>query len=299
MYFYTHNYVLDLDTDAVDVDSEDPSREKDDNKKKKGDGRREDEQANDDDNSSDSISDTQLDNDSDINIAKPEFEKRVSADDNNSNNFALDTQPYVDNGIDLAKSEEIEKKVTVIAKSGLGNIVDLKLTGGLVVNCLVDTTLALRNPLPNTFDKDIIILENILVNVIANLFDTISSVNSSGTFIVPSGSLIENGSLANSMVAKSFNHATIVPLGSTTEADVIVNPFVTFISSSMESGRVANLRAANPIVDTHGNFIFASTSVVCFGPIIGASIVSNLSADILFFIKPSLFFLAPNTTYEK
>ena len=72
----------DFDTDAVDVDGEDPSGEMHDDGEEGDDGRGEDEQADDDHDGYDSASDPQPDVDSDVDIAKPEAEKGVGADCN-------------------------------------------------------------------------------------------------------------------------------------------------------------------------------------------------------------------------
>lgn len=311
----------DFDTDAIDVDGEDPSIEKDDDRKEEDDSRREDEQVDDDNDGYDSVSDLQPDNNSNVDIAKPKVEKEVDVDNNDNDNSALDAQLDVNTSIALAKPEEVEKGVSVIAKLDSSKIVDLKLTDGLVVNCLVHITFAIENLLPNTFDEAVITLENLLADIIAHFFDSVPSVNSLSIFIIFPDSLIKDGSLTNLMVIQSSIHAAVVPIGSTAEANVIANPYnvgpvinilaplgpsVAFASSFVEDGSVANLRATNPTVDIHDNSILASMvpkpftyiSIISVSLTIDAGIVSNLFADILSPIK--LFSeRALNTTYKE
>lgn len=80
----------DFDTDDVDVNIEDPSGKKDDDGQEKGDGRGEDKQADDDNDGFDSTLDTEPDDDSDVDIAKPEFEKEVGTNDDDGDNSAFD-----------------------------------------------------------------------------------------------------------------------------------------------------------------------------------------------------------------
>lgn len=140
----------DFDTNAVDVDNEDSSGEKDDDGGEGDDDRGEDEDADDDDDGDDS---------------------------------ALDAEPDVDTDVDPAKPEEVEKGVGAVVKSGPGKIVDLKLTGGLVANCLVGTTLALGNPISDTLDEAGITMANLLADVIANPFGVVPRLTPSAPLL--------------------------------------------------------------------------------------------------------------------
>lgn len=216
---------IDFDINAIDVDGKDLSGEKDDDGKKGGDNRGEDKQADDDNNSSAFTSDTQPNDNSNINITKPKFEKQVGADDNDGDDSTLNAQSDVDTSVDLVKPEEVKKRVAVIAKSGLSKMVNLKLISGFIINCLVDTTFALGNSLSDILDKAVIILENILAVVITNLFIAVFLVNSSDIFVILSNSLVEGDSLANLMVVKSFTYTAIVFIGFIAKAVVIANPY--------------------------------------------------------------------------
>lgn len=108
----------DFDTDVIDMDNYDPSKEKNDNGEEEDANKEEDVQADNDDDGSDSVLDPQPNINFDIDIAKPEIEKGVGIDDNNSDNSALDAQPNINTCINPTKLKEVEKEVGVVMKLG-------------------------------------------------------------------------------------------------------------------------------------------------------------------------------------
>lgn len=220
---------------------------------------------------------------------------------------------------------------------GLDKILDLKLMGGFVVNCLVNTTFVFGNPIFDTLNKVSITIANFLADIIANPFSVFFLVKLLSTFVISASFLVKSGSLINLIVAnpidihggfayvststKSSTHAFIILISFTDEDSVIINPcnvgpainslaflgpFVPFAGFFIEGGSIANLKAANPTVNIHGNFVLASTlaktstniSIISVGSTVDAGIVFHLCADVLSPIKPVLK-LAPNTSYKK
>lgn len=235
------------------------------------------------------------------------------------------------------KSEKVEKRVGVITKSGPNKIIDLKLMSDFIVNCLIGTIIALRNPTSDTVNKADITIANFLADIIANLFGLVLSVNFFGIFVIFANFFVQSSSLANLIVANPINiygdfvhvftcakpsiHIAVVHVDSTIKVSVIANsynvgltvnffalfgPSIVFIVSSANGGSITNLRVANLIIDIYDNFISVSTHVKYFTNvfvvfvsfIIDIGIVSNLFANVLAPIK--LFIeLAPNTTYKE